>query len=106
MKEYDETYSYEISDDGYDIYIMGKKSIVQHEPYIPYPDLGYEESCKKQIEGLIEASKEAEKIESETEKRLSELESQNAELISAFDDILTNVIPAMMAGTTEESEEK
>lgn len=44
--------SYEVSDDGYDIYLDGRPWMVQHEPYIPYPQLGYEGSCLKQIEDL------------------------------------------------------
>lgn len=47
---------YEIADDGYDICLNGKPWISQHEPYIPYPNLGYEGSCLKQIEELCNPS--------------------------------------------------
>lgn len=99
----EKTVSYDISEDGYDIYLGSQKWITQHEPYIPYPNLSYEESCLKQIEEICNP---AEPQEDETQQRLSALEEENAELSATLDDILTNVIPAMMAGTTEESEEK
>ena len=44
--------SYEVTKDGYMIYLGGKPWIHQYEPYIPYPDLGYEGSCLKQIEEI------------------------------------------------------
>lgn len=49
MKTYNDTYSYEILEDGYNIYQNGKKWIAQHEPNIPYPKLSYEENCLMQI---------------------------------------------------------
>jgi hypothetical protein len=42
--------SYEITEDGYFVYLDNSPWIHQYEPYIPYPDLGYEGSCIKQIE--------------------------------------------------------
>ena len=44
-------------------------------------------------------------LPSETQQRLSALEAENTNLYTTIDDILTNIIPAMVAGTTEESEE-
>lgn len=98
-----EKISYEICDDGYDIYLNNRIWVTQHEPYIPYPDLGYEGSCLKQIE---EICKVEEPQEDNTEQRLSALEAENTNLYTTIDDILTNIIPAMMAGTTEESDVK
>ncbi len=98
----EKTVSYDISEDGYDIYLGGQKWITQYEPYIPYPNLSYEESCLKQIE---EICKVKEPQEDETQQRLSALEAENTNLYATIDDILTNIIPAMVAGTTEESEE-
>lgn len=98
-----ETISYKITEDGYDIYLGDKKWVTQYEPYIPYPNLSYEAGCLKQIE---EICKVEEPQEDETQQRLSALEAENAELSATLDDILTNVIPAMVAGTKEESEEK
>lgn len=45
---------YEIFDDGFDIF-FGDSSVPswsQHEPYIPYRELSYEENAKKMCESL------------------------------------------------------
>ena len=97
-----ETISYEITEDGYDIYLGDKKWVTQYEPYIPYPNLSYEAGCLKQIE---EICKVKEPQEDETQQRLSALEAENTNLYATIDDILTNIIPAMVESTTEESEE-
>ena len=55
-------YTYEVTENGYYIYINGKKVIHQYEPYIPNPNLSYEENAKAQIEEL-KASEEAQKEE-------------------------------------------
>lgn len=52
-KYYGKDVSYEILDNGYNIYLDGALYITQPEPYIPYPTLGYEGSCLKQIEELV-----------------------------------------------------
>lgn len=57
--------SYEISDDGYMIYLDDVLWIHQYEPYIPYPDLGYEGSCLQQIEELSDKPEESEDIKLE-----------------------------------------
>ena len=44
--------TYEILEDGYLIKLDGKPWIKQYEPYIPYPELSYEEGCLKQIEDI------------------------------------------------------
>lgn len=46
--------SYEVLENGYDIYLNGKKWMVQHEPNIPFPELSYEENAIKQCEELDE----------------------------------------------------
>lgn len=48
--------SYTLEEDGYTIYLGDKAWISQHEPYIPHPELGYEQSCLKQIEELATPS--------------------------------------------------
>ena len=58
----EDTYAYEVTENGYYIYINGKKTIHQYEPYIPNPSLSYEENAKAQIEEL-KASKEAQEEE-------------------------------------------
>ena len=52
MKKFSNQLSYEITEDGYDIYLNGTKWICQHEPYIPFPDFSYEENAIKQCEEL------------------------------------------------------
>ena len=86
--------SYEVSDDGYDIYLSGRKWMTQHEPYIPFPNLGYEGSCKKQIEDLFTSVEQAEKVVDERDKKI-------AEMSSTLDDLILNVIPTMVAADTE-----
>lgn len=56
------TYTYEVTENGYYIYINGKKVIHQYEPYIPNPNLSYEENAKAQIEEL-KANEDAQKEE-------------------------------------------
>lgn len=45
-------FTYKITDTGYEIYSDGELLITQYEPYIPHPELSYEENAKKQIEEL------------------------------------------------------
>ena len=66
--------SYEVTENGYMIYLGGKPWISQNEPYIPYPDLGYEESCLKQIEELVVQSEQP--VKPTTEEKIAELEEQ------------------------------
>ena len=63
------TVSYEIKDNGYEIYLNNQLWISQQEPYIPYPELGYEGSCLKQIEEL-----------SDIEERVTSLEDMILEM--------------------------
>lgn len=71
-----EDVTYNITEDGYDINLGGKPWIGQHEPYIPYPSLGYEGSCLKQLEELMAPTVDTKPIED----RLSALEeSQDAQ---------------------------
>lgn len=56
------TYTYEITENGYYILINEKKVIHQYEPYIPDKSKSYEENAKAQIEEL-KASEEAQKEE-------------------------------------------
>ena len=58
-------YTYEVTENGYFIFIDGKKVIHQYEPYIPNKDLSYEENAKNQIEEM-QISDYAVEIENET----------------------------------------
>ena len=79
------TISYNILENGYDIYLNNTIWVTQHEPHIPYPEMSYENGCLKQIE---EICNQIESQEDDTEQRLSLLEE-------TLDNILTNVIPVM-----------
>ena len=64
--------TYEILENGYLIKLDGKLWIKQIEPYIPYPELSYEEGCLKQIEEVCKANEEEEKkIDEITEMQLA-----------------------------------
>lgn len=68
----DQKVSYSIEENGYTIYLSEKPWITQPEPHIPYPDLGYEGSCLKQIEELVNAQ-----VQKETEEeKMAALEAQ------------------------------
>ena len=68
------TYTYEVTENGYFIFINGKKVIHQYEPYIPDPSKSYEENAKAQIEELKQADLRREEEKTEVEKRISNLE--------------------------------
>lgn len=45
--------SYEVTEDGYFIYLNGNKWIHQYEPYIPDHNISYEENAVAQIKELV-----------------------------------------------------
>lgn len=45
MKQFSNELSYEIFDDGYEIFLDGGRWMTQHEPHIPNPDMSYEENA-------------------------------------------------------------
>ena len=51
--------SYEVTENGYNIYLDEKIWITQYEPYIPYRDCSYEESCLKQLEDICNPIEES-----------------------------------------------
>jgi hypothetical protein len=60
--------TYEILENGYIIKLDGNPWIEQTEPYIPYPELSYEEGCLKQIEELCRADEEAKKAQNKQDE--------------------------------------
>lgn len=64
----EKTYTYEVTENGYFIFINGKKVIHQYEPYIPDPSKSYEENAKAQIEELKQADEVAKNKKSEMEQ--------------------------------------
>lgn len=68
---------YIVVDDGYDIYINYKKSIVQHEPFIPDGRKSYEENAIAQIEKMLadeKAAKENAENKKDTQSQLDVIE--------------------------------
>lgn len=65
--------TYKIKENGYEIYKDGVLWISQYEPYIPNPNLSYEENAIRQIEELNNNKAIVETIES----RVVILEEQN-----------------------------
>lgn len=70
----EKTYTYEVTENGYFIFINGKKVIHQYEPYIPDSSKSYEENAKAQIEELKQADLRREEEKTEVEKRILNLE--------------------------------
>lgn len=74
---------YEIFVDGYEIYLgsAARPWVKQREPYIPYPELGYEGSCLKQIEEITK------KQESEVSllERVETLEEEKKRMQAVID---------------------
>lgn len=54
MTQWSNELSYEVSEDGYDIFLHGELWITQHEPLIPNPDMSYEENALWHCEQLDE----------------------------------------------------
>lgn len=68
--------SYEILEDGYNIYLGGTLWITQQEPHIPCPDLGYEGSCLKQMEELCCLKTSIDQEPQGLDKKIEELQQQ------------------------------
>lgn len=64
--------NYKILKNGYEIYMDDKLWISQLEPYIPFKDLSYEESCLKQLAELFNANN-VEDNDNPDESNLSEV---------------------------------
>ena len=91
--------SYSVEENGYTICLDDKAWISQHEPYIPYPKLGYEQSCLKQIEELATANEEStSQDELNAEMLLNQatiLENQSAQ-----DEVLAEILLNQVGGET------
>lgn len=51
-----EQLTYEVFDDGYDIFIDGRLTYTQHEPFIPYPNKTYAENAEAHIGSILEVA--------------------------------------------------
>lgn len=93
----DKKVSYEILEDGYKIYLDDVAWIHQYEPYIPYPNLSYEEGCLKQIEEIVATQEQA----IEAEKTNAELMEQVKLQDEAINELASLVSELMMAQESE-----
>lgn len=82
----EKVYDYELTEDGYFIFIDGKKVMHQYEPYIPDPSKSYEENAIAQIEEL----KEADKQSAQEQTNMESLQEQVTDLQLALAEIYEN----------------
>jgi hypothetical protein len=76
-----ERITYNILENGYEINLDGKPWIKQIEPYIPYRNVSYEESCLMQIEDLCKA-------EEDEQKRLDEITEMQLAIAELYEMVL------------------
>ena len=81
--------SYEINDKGYTIYLDGVAWIQQEEPFIPYPNLSYEEGCLKQIEELCNPIM-IESVESEQNAKILKSNEAIAEQLNRIEETIAS----------------
>lgn len=91
--------SYSVEENGYTIYLGEKAWISQHEPYIPYPELGYEQSCLKQIEELATANEES-TSQDELNAEMILNQAMILENQSAQDEVLAEILLNQVGGET------
>ena len=75
--------SYEVTDNGYKIYLDGQQWIHQYEPYIPNPSISYEENAIAQIEEIYNGHQQALKEQQEQaslQEQITDIELAIAEL--------------------------
>lgn len=70
-------YTYEVTENGYFIFIDGEKVIHQYEPFIPDKTKSYEENAKTQIKEMQEADANAKK---EAEQKKTEIEQMQEQI--------------------------
>lgn len=93
--------TYEILENGYLIKLDGKPWIKQYEPYIPYPNLSYEEGCLKHIEEIVASHEAGEKAQQEAEQEKAQLLEQIALQDEAINELASLVSELMMAQESE-----
>lgn len=85
MNENNKEYDYEVTDNGYFIFVNGKKKLYQDEPnHIPYPNLTYEENAQIQIEEMKQKDEEMKKDKT----KMQELEEQVTDIQLALAEIV------------------
>ena len=86
--------SYEVTDDGYKIYLDGQQWIHQYEPYIPSPSISYEENAIAQIEELVAMHENAKNEQMEKEQLIEQVKLQD----EAINELASLVSDLMMKG--------
>ena len=86
--------SYEVTDNGYKIYLDGQQWIHQYEPYIPNPSISYEENAIAQIEELVAMHKNAKNEQMEKEQLIEQVKLQD----EAINELASLVSDLMMKG--------
>ena len=86
--------SYEVTDDGYKIYLDGQQWIHQYKPYIPNPSISYEENAIAQIEELVAMHENAKNEQMEKEALIEQVKLQD----EAINELASLVSDLMMKG--------
>ena len=86
--------SYEVTDNGYKIYLDGQQWIHQYEPYIPNPSISYEENAIAQIEELVAMHENANNEQMEKEQLIEQVKLQD----EAINELASLVSDLMMKG--------
>ena len=86
--------SYEVTDNGYKIYLDGQLWIHQYEPYIPNPSISYEENAIAQMEELVAMHENAKNEQVEKEQLIEQVKLQD----EAINELASLVSDLMMKG--------
>lgn len=86
--------SYEVTDNGYKIYLDGQQWIHQYEPYIPNPSISYEENAIAQMEELVAMHENAKNEQMEKEQLMEQVKLQD----EAINELASLVSDLMMKG--------
>ena len=86
--------SYEVTDNGYKIYLDGQQWIHQYEPYIPNPSISYEENAIAQIEELVAMHENVKNEQMEKEQLIEQVKLQD----EAINELASLVSDLMMKG--------
>ena len=86
--------SYEVTDNGYKIYLDGQLWIHQYEPYIPNPSISYEENALAQMEELVAMHENAKNEQVEKEALMEQVKLQD----EAINELASLVSDLMMKG--------
>lgn len=81
----EDNYTYEVTENGYYIYINGKKIIHQYEPYIPNKSISYEENAKAQIEELKKAKEASQNKKTSIEQMQQDITDLQLALVELYE---------------------